>query len=301
MTAKTTKTDCVRVPLQARKPPEVKVPRTQTGTLQLIQLYVISGHTYWVGGFVPTDRWEGFLLKMAARYRLDRSERMRVYDRQHEKASVHLVAVLNEDKRKVRWMLLSTAGAGGLLDKAVSPTEQPGDALKADGRLVWADYELVYANKKWTETQMVKGNARKVVKQDSTWTWRITPEAARGVGAAIKEACASMDPLAVRNVLKYQVMRPLFAGVRQQVVEFGQHACVEWLPFHKRWLKAQSEHFQQGYKDIEKLLKPPKREALPFMTRMKVYHDVPVYVADLALLATAATVQPVSPVSTAAA
>jgi len=273
-------------PSQARTLPEVRVPRNLTATLQLIQLFVISAHTFWIGGTVVIDRWELFLRKMAGRYKLDRSERMRVYDRQHARASVHLVARPSADGRKVQWMLLSTEGKGGLLDMEVSPLEKPGNARLAEGRLTWGDYELVYASKKWVEAYRAtarsgKTKERRVLRRGSTWTWRITQEAARGVSAAILDACASMDPFTVRNVLEHQATRPLFAGVREQVVQFGQQAREAWRPRHNDWLVQQKPALRVTYCEIDRLLKPHAFKDLYIMTKIKVYDDVPVMVYEL--------------------
>jgi hypothetical protein len=211
---------------------------------------------------------------------------MRVYDRQHARASVHLVARPSADGRKVQWMLLSTEGKGGLLDMEVSPLEKPGNARLAEGRLTWGDYELVYASKKWVETYQAtarsgKTKERRVLRRGSTWTWRITQEAARGVIAAIVDACASMDPFTVRNVLEHQATRPLFAGVREQVVQFGQQACEAWRPRHSDWLARQKPAFQVSFKEIDWLLKPREFKDLYIMTKIKVYGEVPVMVYEL--------------------
>jgi hypothetical protein len=286
MALKTSKSAHAAAPSQARTLPEVRVPRNLTATLQLIQLFVISAHTFWINGTVKVDRWELFLRKMAGRYLLDRSERMRVYDRQHARASVHLVARPSADGRKVQWMLLSTEGKGGLLDMEVSPLEKPGNARLAEGRLTWGDYELVYASKKWVETYQAtarsgKTKERRVLRRGSTWTWRITQEAARGVSAAIVDACASMDPFTVRNVLEHQATRPLFAGVREQVVQFGQQAREAWRPRHNDWLAQQKPALQVIYIEMDQLLKPRAFKDLYIMTKIKVYGEVPVMVYDL--------------------
>jgi hypothetical protein len=169
---------------------------------------------------------------------------------------------------------------------AVSPLEKPGNARLAEGRLTWGDYELVYASKKWVETYQAKARSgktkeRRVVRRGSTWTWRITQESARGVSAAIVDACASMDPFTVRNVLEHQATRPLFAGVREQVVHFGQQAREAWRPRHNDWLAQQKPALQVTYIEIDQLLKPRAFKDLYIMTKIKVYGEVPVMVYDL--------------------
>ena len=195
----------------------------------------------------------------------------------------------------VWWWLVSTEGVGGLADTGTPDAHVARDAMGADSHIVFGDYVLLYATKK--EPKAIKdlrtGRTREVLAEKSSWTWKIRSDVIAQVRAAVDQACARDEYGAetsdgrpgwgLRGILAAQRQRPLFSGVRTQVLDLHKHAEERWARSRPRWLKAHPE-LASRYKGKAGALRPLTtivREFLPKMTRHRVYDDPPFSVADL--------------------
>lgn len=256
-------------------------PRSKTALMQHLQTLVLRGNSWWVGGIVKPEKFERLMLKMAERYPLTRDERGRAYDRSKGLASAHLVVYPTENG--ICWWVLTSTGRGGLADSASLDHHVARHALAHDGHIRFEDYVMLYAHKKDARilTDARTGKEKKLLKDCSTWTWKITQEAYNGVLAVIEaevnalsygdDTCAA--PYGLRGTLAYQRRRPLFSGVRTQVLQMHREANSLWGLVHKKWLSRYTQ-LAQKYGSRAGQLRPLGEitaQHLPKMMRFKVF------------------------------
>jgi hypothetical protein len=195
----------------------------------------------------------------------------------------------------VFWWLVSSWGTGGLADPNMHDTHVARDAMDADGHITVGDYVLLYAAKK--EPRSIRdthtGGMRQVFKERSTWTWKLRTEVFREVRASIDGCCANLDygleptvdrpGWGLRGVLAAQRVRPLFAGVRNQVVDLHRYAHDVWRARRAAWRAAHSGVDGQSGADAGKLLPIAEvlAEHLPKMVRYPIYDRPSFRVRDL--------------------
>lgn len=258
-------------------------PASKTALMQHLQTLVLRGNGWWVGGVVPVAKFERLALKMAGRYPLTRDERGRTYDRTKGLASVHVVAYPVDGG--IAWWVLSSQGKGGLADPASEDFKVAVHAMASGGHLEFEDYVMLYAHKKDARTLIDArtGRERQVLKDCSTWTWKMTPAAYHEVEAAIEREVQALHygddtcavPYGVRGLLAYQRRRPLFSGVRTQVLELHRHAASHWGRVRKTWLGRYTE-LARRYGDHAGQLRSIgdiTAKFLPKMMRMRVFSD----------------------------
>ena len=167
--------------------------------------------------------------------------------------------------------------------------------MDADGHITVGDYVLLYATKK--EPRSIRdtrtGGVRQVFKERSTWTWKLRTEVFTEVRASIDGCCANLDygieptidrpGWGLRGVLAAQRVRPLFAGVRNQVVDLHRYAHDAWRARRAAWLAAHSGIGGQSGADAGNLLPIAEvlAEHLPKMVRHPIYDGPPFRVRDL--------------------
>lgn len=262
---------------------DLPYPSGKTTLMQYLQTLVIRGNPWWIGGVVPPEKLERLVLKMAARYPLTRDERGRTYDRSKGLATTHLVVY--PTRHGVAWWVLGSDGKGGLADPE-SPDHHVAQHAKAGGQHIeFEDYLMLLAHKKdaRTLTDAKTGKEKKVIKDCSTWTWKMTTKAHNEVCAALEKEVdnlnygddTSASPYGVRGVLAYQRRRPLFSGVRSQVLELHRDAKNLWGRVHKKWLGIHTGYaLKYGSRAGE--LRPLTEivsKHLPKMGRFKVFAD----------------------------
>lgn len=258
-------------------------PSGKTTLMQHLQTLVLRNNSYWVGGAIAPAKLEGLVLKMADRYPLDRDERGRTYDRSKGLATVHLVVYPSGGK--VLWWLLSSEGKGGLADPASLDAKVGKQAMAADGHIEFEDYVMLYAHKKdaRTLTDAKTGKEKRVIKDASTWTWKLRPTSVSELRAQLAKEVATLNygddmtskPYGVRGFLGYQRRRPLFSGVRAQVLDLHREGLDLWGGVRKQWLGRNAKYVQQ-YGDQAGQLRPLKEvltKHLPKMGRFKVFAD----------------------------
>lgn len=278
----------------ARDPLELAVPRNLTAVMQHLQLLVgREEHRYWCGGYIEPQKVPAFAAKMAARYPILRNSRERSYDRKRGLAVVHLVAYPVDER--VRWWLVSDRGKGGLADATAPDAHVAHDAMDARHHVAVDDYVLLYATKK--ESRTVKdrrsGKQRVIVADTSTWTWKLRAQVASSIRAAIDEYCARLaygaegdaktQPWGLRGLLAAQRRRPLFSGVRNQVVELHRYAHDKWEARRPQWLKRYPE-LANRFGTKAGALRPlgdVLTNFLPKMPRLPVYGAQPTRLRDL--------------------
>lgn len=273
---------------------QIKVPRNKTALMQHLQLLVMNRHCWWCGGAISREKLRGFVTKMATQYPITRSTRGRVYDRTRGRASVHLI-VFPVGENRALWWLLSSAGKGGLNDASAPDSHVAKHALTAAGHIIFADYILLYAHKK--DARKVKdaktGKEKLVFKDMSTWTWKLTDAAFNEVKASIERAVGNLDfgheggegrsPSGVLGILAFQRARPLFSGVRTQVIALHRHAEERWGRVQKKWQGTHSELVlrEGGRAGRLRPLKEIMSSHLPKMTRIAVYGNAPITIGGL--------------------
>lgn len=216
------------------------MPRSKTALLQHLQNLVVRGNRLWIGGEIPFDRiaaLEPLIKKLDARYRTHRDERGRIYDRSKGRASCHLV--LDIGLNGVRWWVLSSSGNGGLADPNSHDFRQVKDAMSKDGHITVGPYVLRYTHKKDARTLVDarSGKSKTIYKNVSTFTWSMTMEAVSKLRLELKAEVSSGrlgeepgtgNAPGLRRFLALQRRRPLFSGVRTQVLELHKEAMTLW-------------------------------------------------------------------------
>jgi hypothetical protein len=195
----------------------------------------------------------------------------------------------------IAWWLVSGPGTGGLDDATMPDTHVAHDAMSKDGHITMGDYVLLYAAKK--EPRSIRdprtGQSRRIFKEVSTWTWKLRSEVFRQVRASIDDCCsnlaygaepsASHDGWGILGLLAVQRRRPLFSGVRNQVVDLHRYARDAWAARRQLWLAANTACEKLHGTDagalrpIDEIL----AEHLPKMVRVRVYDDPPCRLIDL--------------------
>ncbi len=270
----------------------LRIPRSQTALLQLLQLLVVHGSRWWCGGEVVPGKAAAFAAKLAARYPVLRTDRGRAYDRKKGLAAVHFV-FYPMPSGKLAWWLLSTEGLGGLADPSSPDAHIARHAMAADGHLTYADYLLHYATKRERRTLTDDKTGKPVTfdKNTSTWTWRMSDRAYNEVKAMLEQAAGEFQYgseeegslSGVRGILACQRKRPLFAGVRNQVVELHRYAADVWGRVRPVW-RAQHGQAVEREGTAAGTLRPVGEvmtTQLPKMRRLPVYGPSPTTLATL--------------------
>lgn len=273
---------------------QLKVPRNKTALMQLLQLLVVRHHYWWCGGVIRTSKLAAFVAKMAARYPITRTQRGRSYDRTRGRAGVHFIAFPIQGYQ-VAWWLLSDEGKGGLHDPNSPDAHVAKSAMASDGHICFTDYVLHFAHKK--DARKVPdtrtGREKLVLKDRSTWTWKLADTAFNETKASIENAAGNLEygdeggngrrPWGVLGILACQRSRPLFSGVRTQVIALHRHADTCWGRVKKKW---QGQHSAQVLVNGEQAgeLRPLREimsHHLPKMIRIAVYGDNPATLMNL--------------------
>lgn len=273
---------------------QIKIPRNKTVLMQLLQLLVFRRHYWWCSGIIDAAKLGGFVAKMAVRYPLTRTARGRAYDRTKGLAAMHFVAYPLANGL-VAWWLLSDDGKGGLNDPATPDAHVAKNAMASDGHITFTDYVLHYAHKKSPRPIPDKktGKEKLVFKDVSTWTWKLSDTALNETKASIERASANFEygtegthgarPSGVLGILVFQRSRPLFSGVRNQVIDLHRHADSHWGRVKKKWQGQHSVHRINDKNRAGELR--PLREIvahhLPKMVRIAIYGDSPKTIGDL--------------------
>jgi hypothetical protein len=265
----------------------LRIPIGKTVLMQHLQTLVLRGNPYWIGGVITPAKLSKLAAKMADRYPVLRDERGRTYDRSKGLASAHFV-VFATNSGTVAWWVLTSDGHGGLADKKSPDAHVAKHALRANGHIEFDDYVLLYAHKKDARTLMdaKTGKEKQVIKDCSTWTWKMTPVAYGHVMAAIESDVKALnfgrddgDHLeGLRGTLAYQRRRPLFSGVRSQVLQLHREADSQWGLVRKAWLGRYTV-LAAKYGDKAGCLRSLKEitsQHLPKMGRFKVFGDATV-------------------------
>jgi hypothetical protein len=297
---------------------DLPVPRNLTSLLQHLQRLVgREGHHYWCGGTVPVPKLPAFMHKMEQRYPLLRNTRERSYDRRRGRAVVHMVVyplghatdassvrpdalVARSIERpagysNIAWWLVSGPGTGGLLDPSMPDAHVCRDAVTASGHIVIGDYVLAYFTKKEPRRVINRstGRSRTVLKDTSTWTWKLRADVVRQARAAIDECCARLEYGAedgpsgggsgLRGLLATQRSRPLFSGVRSQIIDLHRYARDAWEARRATWTAAHPELVRQHGADAGTLrsVSDVIANRLPKMVRLPIYDELPRRVRDL--------------------
>lgn len=302
--------------MSANSPLLIPVPRNFTALLQHLQrLIAHEGHRIWCGGVVPACKLENFIGKMADRYPILRTTRQRTYDRSRGRAIVHLVVypvvqigcgqwrpwkpparrdldgaptgLASCRPEHLAWWLLSDGGEGGLGDARSPDAHVAHDAMTAGHHLCAGEYFLVFATKR--EPRQIDG--RRVWAQTSTWTFKLLPEVVSEVRVGVETCCRELtlgaEPTSddhgwgLRGLLAAQRMRPLFSGVRTQVIAMHRLADRMWVRGASRERRATGH--MGGVARVGELRPVSEviKHELPKMTRIPVYDPVPRTIADL--------------------
>ena len=278
------------MPTTTPDPLNLRVPASKTGLMSLLQTIVAHGATHWVGGQITPEKLPRLAAKFALAYPICRDTRGRTYDKSVGRAVVTLVVFPGES---AWWWLLSTPGKGGLADPAGPDFKVVKDALVAGEHIVFEDYRLVYATKKEKKEVVDRktGSKKVIFSSLSTWTWQLTKEAMGECRAAIGEQCRNMAwgvrdpdkrPYGIRTYLAQQARRPLFSGVRSQVLELNRYAHEQWGGVLALW-RARNPTLVARDGERAGTLVPLNDvvAGLAKMRRLPVYGDVPGTIRDI--------------------
>lgn len=281
---------------------DLPVPRTITALMQHMQRLVgREQHRYWCGGALSADKLHAFVHKLEQRYPITRNARERSYDRLRGRAVVHLVMFPTDGtnrtpESRIEWWLLSGLGRGGLADPSMPDAHVAKDALSASGHVVMRDYVLMYATKKEPRSivDARTGMSRTILKDVSTWTWKLRSEVVKQLRAYIDLHCETLnygaeptfgqrDGHGLLGVLADMRSQPLFSGVRSQVIDLHRYARDQWRGRKSAW--AARHPMLASQPGIAGGVLPSVAdviaEHLPKMVRLRVYDDPPCRVRDL--------------------
>lgn len=248
----------------------IKVPRSLTAAMQLLQLYTQSGHFFWTSGVVLRSKLKRFVEKLAS-FRIHRDAPGRAYDKSKKLASTHLV-LLDAPGDALSWILVSTKGKGGLSDPDAPVIGPVKDTRLAGQHLTVKNYELLHLEKRVKRLELVKfkqdrgGKRQEVVAErtetikKTTWTWRMTPARMREHEAFIVEKAKHRDDEGLEAELKALAEMPLFSGVRGQVLKLFSEA------------KKLAGKFK---------LDPPNIPKLPFLVKQPIYTNPAITLFDI--------------------
>jgi hypothetical protein len=190
------------------------------------------------------------------------------------------------------WWLLSTDGTGGLTDPLMPDHHVANDAMDSDAHIEVGDYVLAYVSKP-VRRELVDtrtGDHRSIWKSTSTWTWKLRDTVRSEVRAAIVDCCRNLRPgreptghlpgHGLRGVLAAQRQRPLFSGVRNDVIELHRYAQEHWLAHEPRWL-AQRTAEDPNRAPVLRPLGEVLATELPLMRKIRLFDEPPRRVADV--------------------
>lgn len=206
----------------------IKVPRNQTAAMQLLQLYVQTGHFYWTTGVVLRSKLRRFIEKLAS-FRIERDAPGRAYDKTKNIASTHLVLLDSPDDALI-WILVSTLGRYGLADDESPRLGAVKDTRLASQHLTLKHYELLHLEKRIVRIRDIQTKQGKMLKdrqetiRQTTWTWRMTGARMREHEAFIVALAKQRDSNALTTELGALAMMPMFSGVRGQVLKLHAEA-----------------------------------------------------------------------------
>jgi hypothetical protein len=282
---------------------ELTVPRNSTATLQLLQRLVgRESHRHWCGGLIPSVKVPAFLDKMSERYpAILRNARGRSYDRTRGRAAMHMIVFppIGSDPREplpmLQWFLISSDGAAGLADINSHDFHVAQNAMSSSGHLTVGDYVLIYGTKKQPRSVRDRrsGVERVIWHQTSTWSWRICGDVLSQIRAAIWNCCHELEfggepsiesaGRGLCNLLAAQRNRPLFAGVRNQVVDLYRFANEVWSPYRQAWIASHPGIARKSGKNAGRLLSVQDltKYHLPTMSQLRMYSAPPTTIRDL--------------------
>lgn len=288
--------------MPAPSPLELIVPRNGTAVLQHLQRLVgREGHRRWCGGSIAVHKVPRFLDKMANRYPLLRNTRERSYDRHRGRAVVHLVmcSPLGIDAHgpasALLWWLLSDEGAGGLADPVSPDAHVCCDAMSAVGHITVHDYVLLYATKRVPHSipDRRTGKPRQIWTDTSTWTWKLQGSVISEIRASIEACCSALQFGAeatpdragwgLNGLLAAQRSRPLFSGVRNQVIDLHMYARDTWARYRPAWVNAHPQLASKLGRDAGALrsVEDVISYDLPTMRQLRIYDAPPRSIRDL--------------------
>ena len=189
----------------------IKLPRSKTAAMLLMQQLTAAGHYYHLSGRMPASKLGRFLPKLE-QFAIHRDAPGRAYDRRKRSASVHLVVVELDDV-EVFWCLLSTAGKGGLADTTAPNLGAVKDSRRRGQHLRFLSYELLEYEKRMPKIRA------------TTWTWRIEPTRYAELEAAVVQTTRERDIAAIVTMVERHSAMPLFSGVRGQILKLNQLAA----------------------------------------------------------------------------
>lgn len=226
--------------LSMSSPKHIKLPRSRTAAMLLMQQLAVSGHVHHVSGTITRDKLRRYLEKLSV-FGIYRDAPGRAYDRKKGTASVHLV-VVELDPDTAYWCLLSTAGRGGLADPSAPNFGKVKDSRLRGQHLTFLGYELLHQEKR---IEKVAG---------STWTWRLTAQRYAELEAAVVQVARERRTGALAELVERQSSMPLFSGVRGQVLKLNALAA------------KLSVKFKHGELPLPRL---------PYMTKLPIYEQPP--------------------------
>jgi hypothetical protein len=193
----------------------------------------------------------------------------------------------------VAWWILSDPGSGGLADPASPDTHVARDSNSSAGHIEFRDYVLLYATKREARKirDPVTDRTRQVWKDTSTWSWKIRGDCVTHLRSVIDDYCDNLafgvEPTCDQagaglcRFLAAQRQRPLFSGVRNQVIDLHRYAENAWAPRRDMWIACHPGLAKQAGNNAGRLRPVAEviARSLPKMRRLRIYGE-PVQMID---------------------
>jgi hypothetical protein len=198
----------------------------------------------------------------------------------------------------VAWWILSDSGSAGLTDPGSPDTHVARDSNSGGGHIEFRDYVLLYATKR--EARQIRDpetdRSRQVWKDTSTWTWKLSIMAqlrseidayCDSLSFGVEPTC-SQSGSGLRGFLACQRQRPLFSGVRNQVIELHRYAEDAWAPRRDMWIARHPALAKQAGNQAGRLrpVADVIAHGLPKMRRLRIYGEPVQLIADIVRTAT---------------
>lgn len=206
-------------PPQSERPP-LRVPRSKSAAMVLIQQLAARGHGYWTRGEIRTDRLPHFVYKMDAKFRVCEPAKSRTRMRAKGVPTGHLILYQQLHTDRWLWWCLLAGKSGTVARVADAYGERFYSVHDRRTVLTWgAEYEL--------------GRGPR-----DTMTWWLCRKAANDVEGELRYLASAhgrpderVDDL--RRAVARARARPMFSGVRQQVGRALARSQHRWQKTHK--------------------------------------------------------------------
>lgn len=191
----------------------LKIPLNKAACMQHLLMLQTRGYGYWNRGEVRFDKALPLYEKLRSLYPIDATHDAKAWARKTGKYACHLVMYPHDkDREKLMFWLLATAGKppAGMAD--IHQREKLSSIADKDCGLTWRDQYIVAGRKDGDRERR---------------TWQMQAQYMNHMRAEMEQACIEGAP-AVKELWVRMLRRPMFGGIRDQVIELDDYCRRRW-------------------------------------------------------------------------